>query len=645
MMNAGLSNARRRRAVAIGTGLLLAWAEAQVGAAERRLAEDLGVDGGSPNFVHAFANTAPMTILDNAPASLYPSQITVSGQVGTINDAIVIIRGLSHTFPDDIDMMLVSPAGTRVMLHSDAGGFTAAAGQDYGFGNSMVTDRVYIPDTAVITNRFYLPADYGTGLETMPPPAPAGVYHVSTMAFAGENANGTWSLYVRDDTSGGTGTIASGWELRLDISDRNAATAVPGTGTNGPAAPYPSSIAVTDNAAHGRIRKLRVVLKDVSHTFPDDLDVLLQGPDGRTVLLMSDVGGGGDIVGTTLTFEDGAPSIPDAGPVPSGTYSPTNVATGDTFPAPAPASPYGTSLSQWYNTRPEGAWRLFVIDDLPGNDGAIGNWALEIVTVEKGDFSRDGRADLLWRHDLSGQNVLWYMENHFLLNGEFTDPPVLADARWKMVGTHDFNGDGRTDILWRHATSGENVMWFMDKNILAGGTFTDPPALADVNWQMTGTGDLNGDAKPDILWRHDVSGENVAWFMNGHTLVRGTFLNAPLLPVSWKMVGTGYFNLDAQLDILWWNQSSGNLVVWYMDGINAVAVAAVTEGLADTQWRPVAIGDYSEDGREDIVWRHQGSGQNLLWIMFGPNGNRVFGGFLTDPAVLADTQWKIVGPR
>jgi large repetitive protein len=216
------SNAGQWRAVAVAGGLVLAVAGAPAGGAEKRLTEELQVGGGGSNISYAFTNPAPIPIVDNAPATLYPSQMTVTGLVGAIRDAVVTIRDLSHTFPDDIDMMLVSPAGTRVMLQSDAGGFTAAAGQGYAFGNSVVTDGVHIPDTAAITNRSYLPADYGGGLEAMPSPAPPVVYHVSTMAFAGENPNGIWRLYVRDDEAFDTGAIAAGWGLALNLTDRSS---------------------------------------------------------------------------------------------------------------------------------------------------------------------------------------------------------------------------------------------------------------------------------------------------------------------------------------------------------------------------------------------------------------------------------------
>jgi hypothetical protein len=303
---------------------------------------------------------------------------------------------------------------------------------------------------------------------------------------------------------------------------------------------------------------------------------------------------------------------------------------------------------------PVGVWHLWVVDDRDGitTVGNIGNWALEITGVEKADFNRDAHTDVLWHHETEAANLLWYMEGTRLFASEYSDPVGLPNVEWKIVGTHDFNGDGRTDILWRHDTSGESVVWFMERGTLVSGTFTDPPALADVNWKVAGTADFNGDAKPDILWRHDVTAQNVVWFMNGSTLVSGTFTSpAVLTDANWKPVGTGHFtpgpaNLDTQPDILQWNQVTGELVILPMDGITILGQQfTFPAGLADTRWRPVATGDYNRDGQADIVWRHQDSGQNVVWFMGGPAGHQMYGGVLTDPPVFADARWKIVGPR
>ena len=107
-----------------------------------------------------------------------------------------------------------------------------------------------------------------------------------------------------------------------------------------------------------------------------------------------------------------------------------------------------------------------------------------------------------------------------------------------MVGTGDFNGDGRTDILWRHATSGQNVVWFLNGTSLMQGVFLNPSTLPDVNWKMVATGDYNDDGKVDIVFRHAVSGQIVMWFMDGINRTSGTFTNpSTLADPNWKIVG------------------------------------------------------------------------------------------------------------
>jgi hypothetical protein len=260
------------------------------------------------------------------------------------------------------------------------------------------------------------------------------------------------------------------------------------------------------------------------------------------------------------------------------------------------------------------------------------------------DFNADALSDLVWRHDVSGENVLWFMNGIDLVSGTFTNPAVLADTRWKVVGTNDFDADGRADLLWRHATSGENVVWFMNGPDLVGGTFTTPTALVDVRWQMVGTGDFNLDGSPDILWRHDTAGENVLWYMNGTVLTGGTFTTPPSLEdVRWKMAGVGDFNRDGKPDVLWHHQLSGQAVLWYMDGSVLIGgTFTQPNGLPNTDWRMVAVADYNGDDRPDIVWRHRVSGQNVVWFMH--DATLIVGAF-TNPSTLPDQDWKLVGPR
>jgi hypothetical protein len=264
--------------------------------------------------------------------------------------------------------------------------------------------------------------------------------------------------------------------------------------------------------------------------------------------------------------------------------------------------------------------------------------------VPGADFNADGSTDILWRHQGSGQNVTWLMNGVSLASGTFTTPPVLADPSWKIAGTSDFNQDEKTDILWRHVVSGENVIWHMNGTVLASGTFTNPSTLADPGWRIGATGDFDGDGKPDILWHHAVSGQLVVWFMDDFTMTSGTLTTPPALAdTAWQVGATGDFNRDGKADVLWHHQGSGQIVVWHMNGALLVTGTFTTpDSLADTNWKIVGAGDFNLDTKVDILWRHGASGQIVVWYM---DGVTLISGTFTDPSAFPDVTWQIVGPR
>ncbi len=109
---------------------------------------------------------------------------------------------------------------------------------------------------------------------------------------------------------------------------------------------------------------------------------MLVGPGGQSALIMSDAGGGLDVVNVNLTFDDAAAAgLPDATQIISGTFQPTNFdTTTDVFPAPAPV-PGGSALSVFNGTNPNGTWSLYVRDDLGADFGSISSgWALHLIT-------------------------------------------------------------------------------------------------------------------------------------------------------------------------------------------------------------------------------------------------------------------------
>lgn len=156
---------------------------------------------------------------------------------------------------------------------------------------------------------------------------------------------------------------------------------VPGSGTMGPASLYPSTISVS--GLLGTVTNVNVSLFGLTHTFPDDLDILLVGPTGAKTMLMSDAGGSHNIYNVNLTFSAGAASgLANSSVISSGTYRPTNHGNSDSFPSPAPGGPYGSSLAVFNGLNPNGTWSLYVNDDQICDIGGIrGGWQLNIKTA------------------------------------------------------------------------------------------------------------------------------------------------------------------------------------------------------------------------------------------------------------------------
>jgi hypothetical protein len=132
----------------------------------------------------------------------------------------------------------------------------------------------------------------------------------------------------------------------------------------------------------GTVSDVNVTLNGFTHSAPSDVDALLVGPTGQTLVLFGDAGQDIDVSGVTLTFDDaGSACLPQSSQIVGGTYKPCAAYDGTSFSAPAPSSPYGTTLAGFNGTDPNGTWKLFVYDDYAGDYGQFaGGWSVSFTT-------------------------------------------------------------------------------------------------------------------------------------------------------------------------------------------------------------------------------------------------------------------------
>ncbi len=223
--------------------------------------------------------------------------------------------------------------------------------------------------------------------------------------------------------------------------DANPDCAVPGTAT-----PYPSEIAVS--SLDSSISDVNVSVSGLSHTSPDDVGLLLVSPTGQSTLLMTDSGGFSAVSGINLTFDDAASGFLPNGPfLSSGTYKPSVGASSVGCLAPgsfpdAPLGPYGSSLSVFNGTNPNGTWKLYVIDDASGDRGTITGWSLTINPPTAVDDSYTTDEDTTLTANGAGSNPAGVLANDTDPDGDTLSAVLVSGPSHAATNGFTLNQDG-----------------------------------------------------------------------------------------------------------------------------------------------------------------------------------------------------------
>lgn len=273
----------------------------------------------------------------------------------------------------------------------------------------------------------------------------------------------------------------------------------------------------------------------------------------------------------------------------------------------------------------------------PQPDDVAGVRALYGSGVYRSDFNADGATDILLRNSVTGSNLIRTMNGTSPLS---TVPfgRDVADPNWKFQVVGDFNADGRADvILRRYAGAGQSLAWSMNGAVILSESEFGRPVF-DTSWEIVGSGDFNNDGKDDVILKNYLSDQNLIWYMNGYQIQNEGLYGRALSDTTWRISATGDFNGDGQTDIVLRHQApngGGQNIVWFMNGSNIIGEASIGRAVADVNWEISGAGDFNRDGKTDIFLRNYSNGSNLIWTM---NGISILGEFTT-PGI-PDTNWK-----
>lgn len=237
------------------------------------------------------------------------------------------------------------------------------------------------------------------------------------------------------------------------------------------------------------------------------------------------------------------------------------------------------------------------------------------------NFGGDNSPDLVWRNGsaqaTTGEASIVLMDL-LTFENQVALQPFIRDRHWQIQATGDFDGDPselgtanrKADIVWRNQATGQNVLWRMDGTLPLQAVPLAP--VTDRAWEIRGSGDFDRNGTSDLLWYNTQTSQAVVWYLDGNTgrETRAAFVTQQT-ETGWQLEGSGDFDGNGTADLVW---SKGSEVsIWSMNGLERTRAQSLdlTIGAGYTLG---AIGDYNQDRESDLIWQNVATGQTEVWL-------------------------------
>jgi lysophospholipase L1-like esterase len=241
---------------------------------------------------------------------------------------------------------------------------------------------------------------------------------------------------------------------------------------------------------------------------------------------------------------------------------------------------------------------------LSGQSGGVGSLRL----VGAADLNGDGYPDFIWQDTATADISYWLMHDTTILySGYFPQGEQNGGLiGWRLVGTADLNGDGKPDLLWQEEISGDIYYWLMNgTQMIGGGYFPQGQDGVLAGWQLIGAADLNRDGHPDLLWQDTASGDVYYWIMNGVQMVQGGYFPGGTngLMEGLRLVGAMDVNGDGLPDLLWQEITTGKILYWIMSGTQMTSSFYFPQQSGLDGWNLIGPANLIGGLNSELIWQ------------------------------------------
>ncbi|THA72024.1 ATP/GTP-binding protein [Streptomyces sp. A0642] len=202
----------------------------------------------------------------------------------------------------------------------------------------------------------------------------------------------------------------------------------------------------------------------------------------------------------------------------------------------------------------------FLPGDSTGRLVGSGGWNAMNAVTRHGDFSRDGREDVIAREASTGR--LWLYPGTG--TGGLGTRKLIGRGGWnsmsKVTAFGDLSGDGRSDLVAVEKSTGR--LWLYPGT--GTGTLGGRKLIGTGGWNglnaLVGAGDMNGDGRADLIARETSTGK--LWLYPGRTGSLGSrvLIGSGGWNAMDSLVAVGDWSADGRADLL---AKSGDWLVGY----------------------------------------------------------------------------------
>ncbi len=260
---------------------------------------------------------------------------------------------------------------------------------------------------------------------------------------------------------------------------------------------------------------------------------------------------------------------------------------------------------------PQRGYMYLMNGSTPASSGGVyrktnTNW----TTSSFADFNGDGKSDMLWTESVTNELLIYIMNGLVVTEAGLILP---AGTDWLVDQVADFNGDGKADLLLKESSGGDSCYIYIMNGITVSSVGRIP---CGANWLTKSSGDFNGDGKADILW--EIGGKTGYMCLMNGTTVSSQGRVYSISSKEWSTDKFADFNGDGKCDILWRYDGISTIAgyIYLMNGLT-IDSSGYTYSTGNLAWNVIQTGDLNGDWKADLLLQNSANGQGLAYIMNG----------------------------